>query len=252
MSITYPFDEEDIVLWLTLGRQDCLIDNVFQDSLDGTRLDTKDLSTYWNQPRQFSIWWKNNVERRKKFASLEKDATYVGFDPKLLARKLFCGAVVAICSNIKAYFERKITKFGDVILTNIPIQMPSHMPVPVQPLILSNRPRFKHRKSPVVRSEEQHFSSSSSSSFSSSSNPPKCFQKRSTKELSSSSCLDTTSFVQNDMSEEQIQQYVLSGQSEIDIADTIRLGLKQAGSHLDSHVPSKMPRVDHMEYGAGK
>ena len=64
-------------------------------------------------------------------------------------RARYCKGAVAICTNIKNYFERKIASNGGIVLTvSIPLTMPSHMPVPIPPPIFKNRPRFtrKHRK----------------------------------------------------------------------------------------------------------
>ncbi|CAM6031406.1 unnamed protein product [Sphagnum compactum] len=102
MSISYPFEEEEVVTWLLLGRTDC-INHAFQDELGGMTLHG--------------------------------------------AR--FCRAAIAICSNIKSYFERRISRHGGVLTLSIPLAMPPHMPTPVPPPLFLNRPHFscKRRRS---------------------------------------------------------------------------------------------------------
>ena len=264
MSITYPFHESDVNTWLAFAKEDCT-DEDFQDSLGGTHIDVQNPSTFWNQPKQFYTWWKNNIERKKKFELLQNDILYNGSDSKLVARylslllqmlsilihdnstfnnntyiyrALFCQSTVTLARNIKAYFERNITKTGVINSINIPIQMPFQMPTPVFPILLSNRPRYKHRKTPVVRMSTDTAQSSSSSSSDSIAGLP----SSSSRFLAQGDC----------MNEENLQQY-----SEIDflLANTI-VGLKQpAGSHhyvLDTHSPAKIPRIQNMDYGSGK
>jgi hypothetical protein len=64
-------------------------------------------------------------------------------------RARYCNGALAICTNIKNYFERKIASNGGVVLTvPIPFNLPSHMPAPIPPPVFKNRPRItrKHRK----------------------------------------------------------------------------------------------------------
>ena len=37
-----------------------------------------DFRTHWSEPHQLYTWWKNNIERKSKYLSLERDAEYDG------------------------------------------------------------------------------------------------------------------------------------------------------------------------------
>lgn len=129
--INFPFDTNEVYSWLRFARTDC-VDLDFQKQLGGTHINSNDQSTYWTHPQQFFTWWKNNVERKSKHASLKKDASYFGDDIKLKARSTFCRNAIAISMNIKNYFERNIALNGGLIVqVDVPFTMPSHMPQPI-------------------------------------------------------------------------------------------------------------------------
>ena len=70
-------------------------------------------------------------------------------------RATFCHTVLAICSNIKFYFEKKVSTYGGVVTLSIPIALPSHMPTPVAPPMFIDRPKFiKSSSKKVVDSLE--------------------------------------------------------------------------------------------------
>lgn len=66
-----------------------------------------------------------------------------------MLRARYCQGAIAICTNLRNYFERKIaSNKGIVIQVPLPFNLPAHMPLPIPPPIFKNRPRLtrKHRK----------------------------------------------------------------------------------------------------------
>ena len=61
-----------------------------------------DASTHWTEPHQLYTWWKNNIERRTKFRTLQADALYAGKEPRCIARARWCEAVIALTEVIRA------------------------------------------------------------------------------------------------------------------------------------------------------
>jgi hypothetical protein len=45
-NTSFPFNEDEVKLWLTLAQTDCL-DEDFQNKFGGTRIDLSDSSTFW-------------------------------------------------------------------------------------------------------------------------------------------------------------------------------------------------------------
>ena len=81
----FPFSNELVIKWLSIARQDC-IDGVIDIDFGGVPFNEDDLSSHWTAPHQFFTWWKNNVERKKKFRLLKSDALYKGPDMNLRKR----------------------------------------------------------------------------------------------------------------------------------------------------------------------
>lgn len=85
VSPDFPFDSNLVKSWLVKAKSECGSLS-FAEVLGGISFDDDDISSHWTHPRQFFTWWKNNVERRSKFATLMKDAEYVGDNEKLIQR----------------------------------------------------------------------------------------------------------------------------------------------------------------------
>lgn len=85
VSPEFPFSNELVQKWLNMARQDC-INRAISVDFGGVVFDENDLGSYWTAPHQFFTWWKNNVERRKKFRLLKADATFSGEDGILKKR----------------------------------------------------------------------------------------------------------------------------------------------------------------------
>lgn len=66
----FPFSAELVAKWLELARCDCVAD-VLDIDFGGVLFEEEDPSSYWTTPHQYFTWWKNNVERRKKFRLLK-------------------------------------------------------------------------------------------------------------------------------------------------------------------------------------
>jgi hypothetical protein len=59
--------------WLEEAKRRCQIGHVVPN-LGGTAFSVHDPQTYWTDPRQYLTWWKNNIERKSKFQTLQRDA----------------------------------------------------------------------------------------------------------------------------------------------------------------------------------
>ncbi len=73
-----PFDLNLIQNWLVAAKRDCMNSSHQISHYGGPLFDKNDASTYWTMPIQFYTWWKNNIERKKKFKMLKADAAYDG------------------------------------------------------------------------------------------------------------------------------------------------------------------------------
>ena len=84
-SPEFPFDNNLVKSWLVTAKNECGSAS-FAEVLGGISFNDDDVTSHWTQPRQFFTWWKNNVERRSKFATLMKDAEYAGDNEKAIQR----------------------------------------------------------------------------------------------------------------------------------------------------------------------
>lgn len=66
----FPFPSELVTKWLMTARQDC-INKAIDAEFGGVKFNEEDPSSYWTSVSQFFTWWKNNIERRKKFRLLK-------------------------------------------------------------------------------------------------------------------------------------------------------------------------------------
>ena len=66
----FPFARELVARWLETAREDC-VSEVLDIDFGGVVFQGEDPSSYWTTPHQFFTWWKNNVERKKKFRLLK-------------------------------------------------------------------------------------------------------------------------------------------------------------------------------------
>lgn len=101
----------------------------------GTIFETGDLTSYWQSTAHFLTWFKNNVERRKKFnmmiadSSTEKMAE-ADCDPtgKSQSRVLFYKAVVRLVSNIQAMHSNNLAEpDGRLKLFALPEPIPNYI-----------------------------------------------------------------------------------------------------------------------------
>jgi hypothetical protein len=96
-SVTFPFKEPFVEEWLIASKEDCTKADFFNGIFGGTEYSEDDSTTFWTLPSHFFTWyvflcyylsfflsfffiavgfrWKNNIERKSKFAHLLKDAT---------------------------------------------------------------------------------------------------------------------------------------------------------------------------------
>ena len=63
-----------VMTWLQQAYRNCR-DGHIVHHLGGTAFNASDAATYWTDPHQFlPTWWKNNIERKSKFETLQRDA----------------------------------------------------------------------------------------------------------------------------------------------------------------------------------
>ncbi len=46
--------------------------------LGGVPFDSDNCTSLWSLPEQFFCWWKNNIERKSKYQTITKDASFIG------------------------------------------------------------------------------------------------------------------------------------------------------------------------------
>lgn len=69
-------------------------------------------TTYWTDPHQFFVWWKNNSERKAKFRELQENAVYVGPDDRKRQRAKWCEMVVNTVNGIKERVKGEVPYIG--------------------------------------------------------------------------------------------------------------------------------------------
>lgn len=62
-----------VMSWLDEAKRRCLVGQVVSN-LGGTEFYVQDPKTYWTDPQQYHTWWKNNIERKAKYQTLQRDA----------------------------------------------------------------------------------------------------------------------------------------------------------------------------------
>jgi hypothetical protein len=74
-SPDFPFSKSLIKLWLIKSQNECrAMDPAEPSPYGGIEFHFENSTSYWTTPKQFYTWWKNNIERKNKFANLERDA----------------------------------------------------------------------------------------------------------------------------------------------------------------------------------
>lgn len=119
----FPFESDLVAKWLVMARRDCIM-HAIEDDFGGVVFEAEDTSSYWTATFQYFTWWKNNIERRKKFRMLKLDASYRGEDENLikryhacyglrgesslrsLNRARFCANAVVLSVNIRNHFDK--------------------------------------------------------------------------------------------------------------------------------------------------
>lgn len=81
----FPFSTRLINHWIALAQSDC-VNEAIKEDFGGVPFAAGDPTSYWTAPHQYVTWWKNNVERRKKFHVLKSEAIYKGEDSNLKKR----------------------------------------------------------------------------------------------------------------------------------------------------------------------
>jgi len=122
MPSIFTFNRDMVNSWLQEAREQCLrwlVPHEFPPSSCISGVDTSspgsyfddyggppflynDPTTHWTESTQLYTWWKNNVERRNKFALLHEDSQYSGTDGRRLARGRWCAAVLHLSECIRA------------------------------------------------------------------------------------------------------------------------------------------------------
>ena len=127
-SISFPFATSDIETWLELAAQDCLTNKEYQLALGGTQFDAADPSTHWTSASQFLTWWKNNIERKRKLQSLQRDAAsaHPGDYSARARRALYCRIAVALAINIRNHFDRVVAENKGLVQVPIPSLTNTH------------------------------------------------------------------------------------------------------------------------------
>ena len=127
-SISFPFATSDIENWLHLAAQDCLTNKEYQLALGGTQFDASDPSTHWTSSSHFLTWWKNNIERKSKLRSLQRDAASAnpGDYSARARRALYCRIAVALAINIRNHLDRVIAENKGLIQVPIPSLTNTH------------------------------------------------------------------------------------------------------------------------------
>lgn len=106
-SPEFPFKSSLVRKWLLLAKNTCQMGGgALSECYGGVCFDVDNLASYWHQPSQFYCWWKNNIERKSKFAILQRDASAAPFNMKQFLRRHFCSTVVVLATNIRQHFER--------------------------------------------------------------------------------------------------------------------------------------------------
>jgi len=126
-AVQMPFRDSKVRGWLTKAKADCMTTAglLLHDAMLGTPFDPSDSSTHWSRPVQFSTWFKNNMERRSKFKSLSVDATHQGAtDERLRARATYAACIVALGTNIRAYFDRRRQRYDGGAVVEIAVPTP--------------------------------------------------------------------------------------------------------------------------------
>ena len=91
--IGFPFSTELTKELIAQAKLDT-VEETFSHEFGGSDFDASESSSFWSDTRQFGVWWKNNVERKAKVATLTNDSLYSGPEEKLIKRANFCKLVV--------------------------------------------------------------------------------------------------------------------------------------------------------------
>jgi hypothetical protein len=86
-SPDFPFTKSLIKIWLNKAQIECHSRTISSETLSpygGIEFKYENSSSYWTSPKQFYTWWKNNIERKNKFANLERDAEMASNEKTLL------------------------------------------------------------------------------------------------------------------------------------------------------------------------
>ena len=117
--------ESEVLVWLHEAIYDiqCQEGKELETVLGGTKMVASDPNSYMNTSQQLQTWWKNNIERNKKRASLLKDAEYFGNAVGKSKRALYCRLVTTIALDSKEYFQGRT---GNQNMTMVlPCKVPS-------------------------------------------------------------------------------------------------------------------------------
>lgn len=79
----FPFSRNVIQIWLDEAKLACETSTTTLP-LGGIVFSPTDSTSYWTVPKQFLTWWKNNIERKSKFLTLQRDAITVTSEKSLL------------------------------------------------------------------------------------------------------------------------------------------------------------------------
>ena len=90
----------------------------------GECFNVEDIRTYWTTPSQFKTWWKNNIERKSRLASMQKEIQNALMENRKGPRINFKLMAVYLSENIRAYSFRQVLKNSSIV---IPYELPPHL-----------------------------------------------------------------------------------------------------------------------------
>lgn len=99
----FTFDKDILQKWIEDARTACCSPTYQEEEeyFGGCTFVYDDPATHWLVPGQLFSWWKNNLERKVKLKILEEDASYMGMDPRRIARARWCESVIALARVIR-------------------------------------------------------------------------------------------------------------------------------------------------------